>query len=297
MSLKPATQLAAGSVAVGLIVFGLKWLAWRMTGSVALYSDAIESIINVVAAVAALFAVQLAQKPPDINHPYGHHKAEYFAAVLEGALILLAAGAILSAAWNAYQAPRLIDAPWNGMVLNLLAGCINAGWCAVLLKQGRRLRSPALIADGRHLWTDVVSSFGVLTGLALALATGLPWLDPVLACLVALNIVWSGLRLIQESVSGLMDEAVHPAIMTSIKEAIASHGEGAIEAHDLRTRVAGSATFIEFHLVVPGQMTVSQSHAICDRLESAIRTDVEGAVITIHVEPTAKAKPEVALKI
>ncbi len=295
--MSPATKLATGSIGVGAVVFALKWLAWWLTGSVALYSDAIESIINVVAAIAALYAVNLAQKPPDREHPYGHHKAEYFAAVLEGTLILVAAVAILSAAWKAYLSPRLIDAPWQGMALNLVAGCINAGWCAVLLKQGRKLRSPALIADGRHLWTDVVSSFGVLLGLSLAIATGLSWLDPVLACIVALNIVWSGLRLIQDSVSGLMDEAAHPGVMASIKEAIAAHGEGALEAHDLRSRVAGNATFIEFHLVVPGQMTVSRSHEICDRLEAAIRHDVEGAVVTIHVEPAAKAKPGEAVQI
>ncbi|MGL4636362.1 MAG: cation diffusion facilitator family transporter [Beijerinckiaceae bacterium] len=295
--MSPTTRLAAGSIAVGIAVLGLKMLAWWMTGSVALYSDAIESIINVVAAMAALYAVQLAQKPPDKEHPYGHHKAEYFAAVLEGALILVAAAAILSAAWKAYLMPRLIETPWQGMAINLAAGCINAIWCRVLLREGRKLRSPALIADGRHLWTDVVSSFGVLLGLAAAVATGFPWLDPLLACIVAINIIWSGLRLIQESVSGLMDEAVHPKVMTTIKDSIAAHGEGAIEAHDLRTRVAGSATFIEFHLVVPGSMTVSRSHVICDRLEEAIRQDVPGATITIHVEPTEKAKHSGAVRI
>ncbi len=284
------TKIAAGSIAIGVVVFLLKLLAWWLTGSVALYSDAIESIVNVVAAAAALYAVHLAQMPPDKEHPYGHHKAEYFAAVLEGALILAAAFAIFTASYRAFTAATAIQTPWLGMAVNALAAIINGLWCALLLREGRKRRSPALLADGRHLQTDVVSSLGVMAGLSAAYLTGLPWLDPLLACLVALNILWSGTRLIKESVGGLMDEAVTPKVMTSIRAAIAEGGDGAIEAHDLRTRAAGSATFIEFHLVVPASMTVGESHTICDRVEAAIRKDVDGAVITIHVEPPEKAK-------
>jgi cation diffusion facilitator family transporter len=284
------TRIAAGSIVVGVVVLLLKLAAWWLTGSVALYSDAIESIVNVVAAVAALYAVQLAQKPADREHPYGHHKAEYFAAVLEGALILAAAFAIITAAWRAYSAAAPIDKPWDGLAVNFAAGLINAAWCYVLMREGRRRRSPALLADGRHLLADVISSAGVMAGLAAAYVTGLPWLDPLLACIVALNILWSGMRLIRESVGGLMDEAVNPQLMIGIRAAIADGGDGAIEAHDLRSRVAGSATFIEFHLVVPSSMTVGESHTICDRVEAAIRKEVEGAVITIHVEPPEKAK-------
>jgi cation diffusion facilitator family transporter len=284
------TKIAAASIAVGLAVFALKLWAWWITGSVALYSDAIESVVNVVAAIAALYAVQLSQKPADKEHPYGHHKAEYFAAVLEGALILAAAFAILSSTYRHVIAPAPVEAPWQGMAINTAGGVINAVWCWVLLQQGKALRSPALLADGRHLLTDVVSSGGVIVGLAAATVTGLPWVDPLLACLVALNILWSGLRLIRESVSGLMDEAVEPKLMHSIRAAISVRGDGAIEAHDLRTRVAGSATFIDFHLVVPASMTVGESHMICDRIEAAIRQEVTGAIITIHVEPPEKAK-------
>jgi cation diffusion facilitator family transporter len=284
------TKIAAGSIAIGVVVLLLKLLAWWLTGSVALYSDAIESIVNVVAAVAALYAVQFAQKPPDKEHPYGHHKAEYFAAVLEGALILAAAFAIFTASYQSFRAGSVIDAPWQGIAINMLAAVINGLWCAVLMREGRKRRSPALLADGRHLQTDVISSIGVMAGLGAAYLTGLPWLDPLLACLVALNILWSGARLIKESVGGLMDEAVDPRVMTSIRTAIAESGDGAIEAHDLRTRAAGSATFIEFHLVVPANMTVGESHTICDRIEAAIRKEAEGAVITIHVEPPEKAK-------
>jgi cation diffusion facilitator family transporter len=292
-----ARQLALGSVAVGLAVFGLKLLAWWLTGSVALWSDAIESIVNVVSALAALYAVHLSAQPADREHPYGHHKAEYLAAVVEGALILAAAYAIVMAAWAAWRTPVPVVAPWSGLAVNLFAGAVNAGWCFVLLREGRRLRSPALVADGRHLMADVVSSLGVAAGLAAATLTGLPWLDPLLACLVALNILWSGLRLIRESVGGLMDEAADPKVVSALRQAIADSGDGAIQAHDLMTRVAGSATFVEFHLVVPAEMSVGVSHGICDRIESAIRAEVPGARITIHVEPPEKAKHKGAVAI
>jgi cation diffusion facilitator family transporter len=291
------TRIAAGSIVVGIVVLLLKLWAWWITGSVALYSDAIESIVNVVAAAAALYAVHLAQKPPDKEHPYGHHKAEYFAAVLEGALILAAAYAIFTAAYKSWLLPVATTAPWQGLAVNLFAGLINALWCWVLLREGRARKSPALLADGRHLLTDVISSFGVVAGLAAATATGLVWLDPLLACLVALNILWSGLRLIRESVGGLMDEAVNPALMNTIRTVIADEADGAIEAHDLRTRVAGSATFIEFHLVVPADMSVGEAHAICDRIEAGIRRKTGDAVITIHVEPPEKAKHKGVLVI
>ncbi|MFM9973730.1 MAG: cation diffusion facilitator family transporter, partial [Beijerinckiaceae bacterium] len=277
------TRIAAGSIIVGIVVLMLKLWAWWITGSVALYSDAIESIVNVVAAIAALYAVHLAQKPPDKEHPYGHHKAEYFAAVVEGALILAAAFAIVTAAYKSWLLPTGTTAPWQGLAINLFAGLINALWCWVLLREGRARKSPALIADGRHLLTDVVSSFGVVVGLAAATATGLAWLDPLLACLVALNILWSGLRLIRESVGGLMDEAINPTLMNTIRAVIADEAQGAIEAHDLRSRVAGSATFIEFHLVVPADMSVGEAHAICDRIEAGIRRETGDALITIHV--------------
>jgi cation diffusion facilitator family transporter len=285
-----ARGIALGSVVVGFVVFGLKYWAWRLTGSVALYSDAIESIVNVVSALAALYAVHLSAKPADREHPYGHHKAEYLAAVIEGALILAAAFAILTAAWLAWREPLMTGAPWQGLAVNLFAGCINAAWCVVLLRQGRKLRSPALVADGRHLLADVISSGGVALGLAAATVTGLSWLDPLLACLVALNILWSGVRLIGDSVGGLMDEAADPKVMQALQSAIAASGAGAIQAHDLMTRVAGSVTFVEFHLVVPAAMTVGESHAICDRIEAGIRADVPGARVTIHVEPPEKAK-------
>jgi cation diffusion facilitator family transporter len=283
-------KLAIGSIFVGAVVLALKYAAYSMTGSIALYSDALESIINVVTAVAAFMAVRMSAAPPDANHPYGHHKVEYFSAVLEGVLIIVAALMILREAYIGFLAPKVLDAPGLGLAVNGAAAVLNAVWSWILIREGRRLRSPALAADGRHLLTDVVTSFGVLAGLLLVPVTGLHQLDPALAALVALNILWSGWGLMKESIGGLMDEAVPERVLVQIREIIAGNADGALEAHDLRTRHAGRLTFIDFHLVVPGHMTVTDAHEICDRLERALKAKVEDAMITIHVEPAEKAK-------
>jgi cation diffusion facilitator family transporter len=288
--MSPTLRLAAGSILVGFAVLGLKVVAWKMTGSVALLSDALESLVNVATAVAALIAIRVAAKPADADHPYGHHKAELLSAILEGVLIILAAVMILKAAWDAYQVPRALEAPLSGLLVNGAAGVLNAVWCWVLIRQGRRLRSPALVADGKHLLSDVISSAGVLFGVLLAIETGWAVLDPAMAALVALNILWSGWKVMSHSVSGLLDEAVPEEVMVKVREAISREGVGAVEAHDLRTRHAGRATFIEFHFVVPGDRTVSEAHEMCDRVEAALKAVVPDCVVTIHVEPEHKAK-------
>ncbi|MCD0157417.1 cation diffusion facilitator family transporter [Deinococcus sp. LM3] len=287
-----ASRLALGSILVAVVVLALKYVAYLMTGSVALYSDALESIINVAAAVAALIALRVAARPADANHPYGHTKAEYFSAVAEGVLIVLAAAAIVREALPGLLNPAELPALSGvaGLGVNLAAGVLNAVWASVLLRQGRALRSPALLADGRHIFSDVVTSVGVLLGVLAAHLTGQAWLDPLLAILVALNILWSGWRLVRESVGGLMDAAVDRETEEKIRLAMRLHGQGALEMHDLRTRHAGSVTFIEFHMVVPGDMTVQEAHSICDRLEDAIRAGTPQSSISIHVEPQEKAK-------
>lgn len=285
-----ASRIAAGSVAVALLVLALKSAAWWMTGSVALMADALESVVNVAAAAAALAAVRYSALPADANHPYGHAKAEYFSAVLEGVLIVVAALLILHQAWGALLAPRAPEQAGLGLAVSAVASTANAAWAMLLMRRGRALRSPALLADARHLWSDVVTSVGVIAGVGLVALTGMLWLDPLLAALTAANILLSGWRLLRESVGGLMDEAVPPATLERIRRIVAEQAAGAIEAHDLRTRHAGRFTFIEFHLVVPGGMTVRESHAICDRIEAALKADLETAVITIHVEPEGKAK-------
>lgn len=284
------TSIALGSVVVAAVVLALKFLAYLLTGSVALYSDALESIINVAAALTALIALRVASRPADANHPYGHSKAEYFSAVAEGVLIVLAALSIAREAIPALQQPRPVEAAPTGLLVNLGASVLNALWAGVLLRTGRAARSPALLADGRHVLSDVVTSVGVLVGVLLARLTGLHWLDPLLALLVALNILWSGWNLMRESVGGLMDAGVDPATEARLRQAMSQHAEGALEMHDLRTRHAGRMTFVEFHLVVPGTMSVQEAHTICDRLEDAIRAEIEGAAVTIHVEPQDKAK-------
>jgi cation diffusion facilitator family transporter len=284
--------LALGSIAVGVAVLGIKGLAAWLTGSVALLSDALESIVNVGASLAAFLAISWSARPEDANHPYGHHKAEYLSAVLEGVLIVVAALLIFREAALAFLAPQPIEAPWLGLAINGAAGVLNAAWAAVLVRNGRRQRSPALVADGRHLFTDVVSSAGVIAGLALAVLTGWTVLDPLLAGLVACAVLWSGWRLLSESVGGLMDVAPPEDELSRIRAAISASAGGAIEAHDLRTRNAGRRTFVDFHLVVPSDMTVNDAHEICDRIERAVRAEVGEALISIHVEPQEKAKHE-----
>jgi cation diffusion facilitator family transporter len=283
-------KLAIGSIFIGALVFALKYAAYHLTGSIALYSDALESVINVVTAIAAFMAVRVSAAPADANHPYGHHKIEYFSAVLEGVLIIVAALMILREAYFGFFSPKMLDAPGMGLAANAVASVINGIWSWVLIRQGRNLHSPALAADGRHLMTDVFTSAGVLIGLVLVPVTGWVWLDPVLAGFVALNILWSGWGLIKESIGGLMDEALPEETLSRVRETISSNAEGAIEAHDLRTRHAGRMTFIDFHLVVPGTMSVTDAHDICDRLERALKEDIKDALITIHVEPDNKAK-------
>ncbi|MCJ2015445.1 cation diffusion facilitator family transporter [Methylobacterium sp. J-076] len=285
-------QAALLSAGIGIAVTALKFYAAWLTGSLALYSDALESIINVVAAAGAFIALRIAAQPADEDHPYGHHKAEFFSAVVEGALIVIAALMILHEAYNGFLNPKPLDAPAAGLAINGVAGVINAVWAWALLRWGREWRSPALIADARHIFADVVTSIGVLGGVAAVWFTGYPVLDPAIAGLVALNILWSGYRMVRESVDGLMDKAASAEVVGQVRTVISRHGEGALEAHDVRTRSAGRATFVDFHLVVPGDMTVAESHAICDRIEGALEVTIPGTVVTIHVEPADEAKAQ-----
>jgi cation diffusion facilitator family transporter len=281
---------AIASIAVSVVVLALKYLAYWVTGSVALYSDALESIVNLITALVALYAIHVSAQPADRRHQFGHHKAEYFSAVIEGVLIVVAALLIFHEAYDAFRHPRTLSEPIRGLAINGLATIINAGWSYFLLTWGRKQRSPALVGDGWHLMTDVATSVGVLVGLSLSMLTGWQALDPALAALVGANILWAGWRLVRESVSGLMDEAVAGDVARLIRKVISDNAQGAIEAHDVKTRAAGRVTFIEFHLVVPGTMTVAASHQICDRIEQALQASVHGAQVLIHVEPEEEAK-------
>ena len=284
------TRIAVVTIGVGLLVLALKTAAWALTGSAALFSDALESTVNVAASVIALGALRMAARPADANHPYGHEKAEFFAAVIEGALIIAAALTILQHAWISWSAPHAIDQPWVGLALSLGATAINGAWGTRLLREGRRHRSVVLIADARHLQADVVSSVVVVAGLVLAVQTGLGWVDPILAAGVALFVLWSGFTVLRDSVGGLMDAAPADEVVQRIRAVVARDADGAIEAHDLLTRQAGRVTYLEFHLVVPGTMSVAEAHTICDRVEASLKSEIPGLSVTIHVEPEAKAK-------
>lgn len=284
-------MIALGSIAVAAAVMALKYGAYLLTGSVAFYSDALESIVNLVAGVAALLAIWVSARPADKNHPFGHHKAEYLSAVLEGVLIVIAAILIIQEAYGVLVNPRAVEAFGPGVLLSGLATLLNGAWSAYLIRRGRALRSPALVADGWHLFSDVLTSVGVVVGLLLVWGTGMHILDPIIAIAVAGYILWSGSKIVMHSMSGLLDEAADGEIQARIRDVIAeSSGAGALQAHDIRTRQAGRALFIEFHLVVPGSMTVHAAHDICDRLEAAIGSEIAGSEVVIHVEPEHKAK-------
>ncbi len=285
-----AQTLAAGSIFVGLLVLALKTAAWGVTGSAGLFSDAVETVVNVAAAVLTLLAVRMADRPADANHPYGHDKFELLAAIIEGVLIVVAAVLIMDQAWNSFRRPLPLEALPLGLALNAISTVINLAWGLLLGRHGKRHRSAALLADGKHLMADVITSLSVLAGVGLVYLSNRIWLDPLVAILAALYVVWSGVRLIGASLGGLMDAAPPVETIEQIRRIVAEQAEGAIEAHDLRTRHAGRLTFLEFHLVVPGAMSVANAHGICDRIEAGLKAELQGLMITIHVEPEGKAK-------
>lgn len=290
-------RIAFWGIPLSVFVMGLKALAWHVTGSVALLSDALESTVNVIAAVLAYGVITYAQKPADDDHQFGHYKAEYLSAVAEGVLIILAAVLIVWEASNHLANPAPMEAPVLGLAINTVAAAINAVWAFILIKVGTEHHSPALKADGQHVLSDVVTSGGVLVGLVAANLTGYAILDPLMAIGVALNILYQGWKVVSHSVNGLMDRAVTPEEDEQIKKAIADNAMGSLGVHDLRNRRAGPAVFIDFHLVVPETMPVGEAHDICDRIEAALHAVISGASIAIHVEPEGETPHGVRVNI
>nr|WP_306266739.1 cation diffusion facilitator family transporter [Pararhizobium sp. IMCC3301] len=283
-------KLAYLSIIIALVVMSIKFLAWWLTGSVALLSDALESIVNVIAAAVASVAIRISHKPADTNHQYGHQKAEYFSAVLEGIFVVLAALAIFYSAYMALVTEHRITEPALGMAINAVAAIINGYWAWLLISTGTAEKSPALLADGLHVKTDVVTSIGVLIGLGLTIVTGWIVLDALMAMIVGVNVLREGWKVISSSINGLMDASIDADEAEVIEEIIIENAQGAIEVHDIKSRVSGAATYVEFHLVVDRSMDVKAAHDICDRIEGAIQSAVPGSQTTIHVEPDHKQK-------
>ncbi|MGB3683124.1 MAG: cation diffusion facilitator family transporter [Rubrobacteraceae bacterium] len=281
-----ARHYAIFSVVVAVVTISLKLGAYLLTGSVGLFSDAAESVVNLVAAVAALWALTLAARPPDEDHAFGHDKAEYFSSGLESALILVAAGWIGFTAWNRLVDPQPLSNIGIGLGITLLAAAINGGAALVILRAGRRLRSITLRADANHLFTDVWTSAGVVVGVAAVAFTGRLVLDPLIALIVAANIVWTGVRLLRDTLQGLLDRALPPEDLEAISDVL-THYEGAgIRFHALRTRVAGQRRFISMHVLVPGRWTVQEGHDLSEEIEESLYEKLPGSTSFIHIEPS-----------
>jgi cation diffusion facilitator family transporter len=280
-----ARSYAYLSIFAAIATIALKLGAYRLTGSVGLLSDAIESGVNLVAALIALWALTYAAKPADAEHAFGHSKAEYFSSAAEGALIMLAAVSIAIEAWGRLLHPEPLTQIGLGLGLSLLATAINGIVALVLLKAGRRLRSITLRADAHHLFTDVWTSGGVVLGILLVQVTGALVLDPIVALVVAANIVWAGLRLLRETGAGLLDTALPEDERQAIALILSEYQRQGIQFHALRTRIAGSRRFISFHVLVPGSWTVQQGHELCEEIELAIERVLPGSHVLTHLEP------------
>ena len=282
----PLERYAWLSIAAALATISLKTLAWWLTGSVGLLSDALESIVNLAAALLALAMLRVAASPPDENHPYGFSKAEYFAAGIEGALIVLAAAGIFASAIPRLIEPRPLEAPLFGLALNVAASAINLGVGMLLIRVGRTAHSIALEADGHHLMTDVWTSVGVVIGVALVFATGWLRLDPLIALAVAVHIIWTGLRLMRRSWKGLLDAAIPTEDTAEVTKLFTEYSKRyGVSFHALRTRQAGARHFISFHLLVPDAWSVAQAHRLSEEIESRIRSMVPNAAVFTHIEP------------
>ena len=274
------------SVATALATIALKGIAWQLTGSIGLLSDALESLVNLAAATLALAMLRLAASPPDENHPYGFSKAEYFSAGIEGALIVLAAAGIVYAAMPRLIQPQALDMPALGLGLTGIATALNLAVALILVRAGRRSGSVTLEADGQHLMTDVWTSLAVIIGVGLVYLTGWLLLDPLIALAVAAHIVWTGIGLMRRSVSGLLDAAIprddQREVMRLFDEYSRRYG---VTFHALRTRRAGMRRFVSFHLLVPDAWTVAHAHRLSEEIEERIREMVPGASIFTHIEP------------
>ncbi len=279
------TRFAWLSVSAAVATIGLKAAAYLLTGSVGLLSDALESLVNLVGALMALAMLTIAARPEDENHAYGHGKAEYFSSGVEGTLILIAAGSIAVAAVQRIIHPRPLEQVGIGLAVSVVASLINLGVSLILLRAAKRYESITLEANARHLMTDVWTSAGVLIGVSAVALTGWLPLDPLIALLVAANIVWSGVRIVRDSVFGLMDAALPTEEQNAILLILQSYQQAEVDFHAFRTRQSGARRFISMHILVPGSWTVQQGHELAEKIEADIRNALRNTTVFTHVEP------------
>lgn len=272
------------SIAAALATILLKGVAWWLTGSVGLLSDALESFVNLAGACMALAMLSLAAQPADDEHRFGHGKAEYFSSAFEGGLILVAAGSIAYAAVLRLMDPQPLESLGVGLGVSVVASVINLLVARSLMSVGRQFNSITLEADARHLMTDVWTSAGVIAGVGLVWLTGWLWLDPAIAILVAANIVWTGWQLLGRSAAGLMDASLPAAQLEGIRRVLDKYRATGLQFHALRTRQAGARAFVTMHVLVPGQWTVHEGHEWLERIEADIREVVPHVHVTTHLE-------------
>jgi cation diffusion facilitator family transporter len=278
------TRFAWLSIAAAVATIGLKTGAYLLTHSVGLFSDALESVVNLVGALMALAMLTAAARPPDESHAYGHGKAEYFSSVIEGTLILIAAISIGAAAIERLIAPRPLDQLGLGLAVSVTASVVNLGTALVLRSAGKRHRSITLESNAQHLLTDVWTSAGVLAGVGAVALTGWEPLDPVIALAVAANIIWAGVKLLRRSVDGLMDHQLPAKELAAVRTVLDRFASEGIQYHALRTRESGARRFVSFHVLVPGDWTVQRGHALCERIEGEVRAAVADVAIFTHLE-------------
>ena len=285
MNERPLTYYARLSVVAAVVTFILKLCAWRLTGSIGLLSDALESVVNLAAAFVALGSLAVAARPADDEHAFGHSKAEYFAAGTEGALILVAAVAIGWSAVERFFSPHALSAPVAGLAISAVASCVNFAVARVLLRVGRKRNSIALEADAKHLLTDVWTSVAVIPAVALVALTGWLWLDPLIGLLVALHIVVTGVGLVRESMLGLMDTGLPAPQLEIIRATLAKYAEEGVQYHALLTRRAAARQFMSVHLLMPGTWTITRGHDVGERIECELRKIIPGLIVLTHLEP------------
>ena len=273
------------SIAAAALTIALKMTAWLITDSVGLLSDAAESVVNLVAAVVAFVALKVAARPPDATHNFGHQKSEYFSAIIEGTCIAIAAVVIIASAVERLLHPKDIESAGVGLLISVIASVINGAVAWALIRAGRRHRSVTLEADGKHLATDVWTTAGILVAIALVAITGWNILDPIVAIVVAINILFVGGGLVGRATAGLMDKALPDEERAAVDAVLADFRSSEVNFHDVRTRESGHIRFVQLHMLVPGDWTVQQAHDLAERVESRLESSVDDVIPTIHIEP------------